>query len=263
METAEALPTAEQAQASPQQPMEAQAAPEGEAKPGNEAPAVEETAEQKRIKELERELSKKQRAIDRRTRQLYETRARMDLTSQREEVHNQNTADDSQPLSLTRAEIDKLVKAEAAKLAPTVAKQALEVEHQAKVVESLQKSVGGAEKFIELTNELAEVFDQGKQLAVLQAEDPAALLKYLTDPDNADEAEEIGRLDPIAAGRRLARIEAKLAAAPKPDPAPKASKAPAPLEQIRGRGQVTGMPDPKNAAAWIAWRNAEERAGRA
>lgn len=266
MELAEALPQAPEAQASQQQTIDPAQAPEDETKLEGEA-APELTPEQTRIKELERELVKKQRGIDRQTRKAYEWRARAEqggLTRTSNQVDNQNTADDSEVLSLTRAELEQKSLERARQLAPTLARQALEVEQQAKTVESLQRSVGGPEKFVELTNELAEVFDAQRQLAVLQAANPAALLKYLTDADNADEAEEIGRLDAISAGRRLAQIEAKLAATSKADTAPKASKAPAPLEAIRGRGPAgNGMPPPSNAAAWIAWRNAEERAGRA
>ena len=115
---------------------------------------------------------------------------------------------------------------------------------------------------MELTNELSEVFDAAKQLAVLDADDPAALLKYLTDPENADEAEEIGRLGDIAAGKRLARIEATLAAAPK-TPAKQISKVPAPIESIRGQGRpATGLSDEISADEWRKRRTAEVQARR-
>lgn len=256
METEVALPPAEQAQASDPNVIDTTAVeiPEGEAKPEGEA-RPEKTPEQ-------REIDRLRRGIDRRTKQLAEARAQIGLTRQPIADNNQQTADDSESLSLTRAELAKYVNAEALKLAPTLSKQALEVEQQSKIVKSLQASVGGQEKFIEMTNELAEVFDGSKQLAVLDADDPAALLKYLTDPENADEAEEIGRLSDIAAGKRLARIEAKLAALPK-TPAKQVSKAPAPLEEIRGMGTAQNPPDPSNEKAWRQWRNEQERKGRA
>lgn len=255
MENEVALPPVEQTQAS-DQPIEVQAAPEGEQKHEPEL-----TPEQKRIAELERDLAKKQRVIDKRTAKIYQYRAQLEqggLTRQPIQDNNRATADDSEPLSLTRAEFEAMSLERAKQLAPTLSRQALEVEQQTKVIKSLQQSLGGPEKFVEITNELADVFDEQKQLAVLESDDPAALLKYLTDPDNAEEAEEIGKLGPIAAGRRLAKIEAKLS---QPTPKPQVSKTPDPLEPMRAKGAANGMPDPKNTRAWMQWRNEQEAKG--
>ena len=263
METEVALPPAEQAQASDPNVMEATAreVPEGEAQPEGEAPP-EKTAIELRIEQLERDAKRAQKVIDKRTRQLYEARAQIPLTRPPIADNNGNNADDSAPLSLTRAELAQYVTAEATRIAPTLTKQALADEQAKKVVRSLQESVGGQEKFMAMTNELSEVFDANKQLAVLDADDPAALLKYLTDPENADEAEEIGQLGDIAAGKRLARIEATLAGLPK-TPAKQISKAPAPIESIRGQGRpATGLSDEISADEWRRRRTAEVQAKR-
>jgi hypothetical protein len=258
MENDVTLPQAEPAQASDTRTDEVSQVTEGEEKPAE----VEQTPEQKRIAELEKEIQRKNRVIDKRTRRVYEYRAQLEnlgLTQSRNQDNNRGTADDSETLSLTRAEFEAQSLARARELAPTLSRQAIEDERNAKVIQSLQKSVGGQEKFVEMTNELAEVFDAQKQLAVLGSDDPAALLKYLTDPDNADEAEEIGQLDAISAGRRLAKIEAKLTT---PKAGPQASKAPPPLEAIQARGASNnGMPNPSNTRAWMAWRNEQERKG--
>lgn len=263
MSDTEVMPGAQAAAAD--QPAATQAADpnaEGQTKVEGEGDQAkpEKTETELRMEQLERENKRMQRGIDRRTRQLAEARAQIGLT--RETLSAQNTdTDENEPLSLTRAELAKFVKAEAEKLAPTLGKQALEVEKQRASVQSLLKDVG-QDKFQELTDELAEVFDGPKQLAVLGAENPAALLKYLTDPANADESEEIGRLSAIDAGRRLARIEAKLAAE-SPKEKSKVSKAPEPLGEIRSQGaaQASMQPDPKNTRAWMAWRNEQERKG--
>ena len=231
--------------------------PEGEQP---EAPP-EKTPSELRIEQLERDAKRAQKVIDKRTRQLYEARAQIPLTRQSIGDNNVTNADDSAPLSLTRAELAQYVTAEAQRIAPTLSKQALADEQAKKVVKSLQESVGGQDRFMEMTNELAEVFDAKKQLAVLDADDPAALLKYLTDPENADEAEEIGQLGDIAAGKRLARIEATLATS-KP-PAKQISKAPAPIESIRGQGRpATGLSDEISADEWRRRRTAEVQARR-
>jgi hypothetical protein len=262
MDTEVALPPVEETQASDPNTIEttAREVPEGEQPEGDAQP--EKTPAELRIEQLERDNKRIQKAIDRRTRQLYEARAQIPLTRQPIADNNRPNADDSEPLSLTRAELDQYVTAEAKRIAPTLTKQALADEQAKKVVKSLQESVGGQDKFMELTNELSEVFDAAKQLAVLDADDPAALLKYLTDPENADEAEEIGRLGDIAAGKRLARIEATLAATPK-TPATQVSKAPAPIESIRGQGRpATGLSDEISADEWRRRRTAEVQARR-
>lgn len=259
MENEVAAPPAEQAQASDAIEVTAREVPNAEGAPE----AVELTPDQKRIAELERDNAKKQRVIDKRTAKNYQLRAQIEqggLTNNPIARNNGATADDSEVLSLTRAEFEAQSLARAKQLAPTLSRQALEVEQQTKVIRSLQESLGGQEKFVQITDELADVFDEQKQLAVLEADDPAALLKYLTDPDNADEAEEIGKLGPIAAGRRLAKIEAKLADTPKPKP--QVSKAPDPLTPVKAKGSSgNGQPDPSNTRAWMAWRNEQESKG--
>ena len=69
-------------------------------------------------------------------------------------------------------------------------------------------------------------------------------------------------MSPTQAGRAIARIEDKIAAAGKAGK-PKPSNAAAPLEAPRnGAGKTSSMPDPSNTKAYIAWANAQERAQR-
>ena len=97
--------------------------------------------------------------------------------------------------------------------------------------------------------------------AIFEADDPKAVIEFLTDPDNADEAERIARLSPLQAGKAIAKLEVKLAE-DKAKAKPKASNAPRPIEAVRGGGVPKGMPDPSNTKAYIAWANAQERAVR-
>lgn len=186
----------------------------------------------------ERALKRAERKIDRLVRQREELRARLhsgaDLRSEPIGDTNQKPTDDSDTLSLSRAELAALVKQEAAKLAPTIKQQSDEMERNRAVAGSLVKE-WGAEVFAERTNDLAEVFDANKQLLVLGSKAPAALIEYLTDEDNADEAEAIGRMPIGMAGYALAEIAHKIKqskAADKPQP----SKAATPLEAVRGQG---------------------------
>lgn len=238
-------------------PVNGETKPEGEAKPDAEA-KPEKTPEQREIERL-------RRGIDRRTRQLAEARAQQP-NAQQKETHS--PADDSEPLSLTRAQIQEMVTAEARKLAPTLREEAAESERRHGVLESLAKT-WGQEKFDEVSSDLDDVFGgltdrSGRPKpaieAVFESDSPAAVIEWLTDPDNADEAERISRLSAAQAGRAIAKLELTITAtkaAGKPQP----SKAPAPLEAVRGQGSVTGAPDPSNTKAWIQWRNEQERKG--
>ncbi len=223
----------------------------------------------------ERERQRMQRGIDRRTRQLAEARAeaqylREQLTNGAKSNNNQPTVDDSEPLSLTRAEIQELVKAEAAKLAPTLREEALEAERRTSVVQSLAKT-WGQEKFDEVSSDLDEAFGgltdrsgrpKPAMEAVFEADEPAKLIEYLADPDNHDEAERISKMGAVQAGRAIAKLEARLSSeTPKAKTKVEVSKAPEPLEAVRGKGSVSTAPDPSDTKGWIRWRNEQERKG--
>lgn len=237
---------------------------EGESPKVEEQPKPEKTPEQ-------REIDRLRRGIDRRTRQLAEERARnsqRDLTNSQKDVNYPQSADDSEPLSLTRAQLREMVKAEAAQLAPTLRTEAAEAERRASVVQSLAKT-WGQEKFDEVASDLDDAFGgltdrSGKPKpaieAVFEADEPAKVIEWLSSPDNIDEAERISKLSAVQAGKAIAKLEAKLSADAAKDK-PKASKAPAPLEAVRGQGAVSGMPDPSDTKKWIAWRNEQERKG--
>ena len=74
------------------------------------------------------------------------------------------------------------------------------------------------------------------------------------DPDNADEAASISKMNALQAGRAIAKIELKIAAA-KSNAKPKPSNAPAPIEPVRGGG-VAMEKDPAQMtdAEFAAWR---------
>jgi len=224
----------------------------------------------------ERERQRMQRGIDRRTRQLAEAkaeaaqaRAQLEaLTRGAQQRDNATKQDDSEPLTLTREQLQEFVKAEAAKLAPTLKEQNAEVERRQGVVQSLAKT-WGQERFNELSSDLDDAFggltdSSGRPKpameAVFESDEPAKVIEYLADPENADEADRIARMSAIQAGKAIARLEDKLkadAAKAKPQP----SKQPPPLESVRGQGGAPGAPDPSDTKAWIRYRNEQERKG--
>jgi hypothetical protein len=209
----------------------------------------EKSPEQRRIDQL-------QRAVDRKTRQLAEFRAREGLSRQQQAPDNRASADDSEPLSLSRAELDELVNKRAAELAPTLSEQAAEAKRRKGVVEGLAKT-WGQERFDELASDLDDSFggladSHGRPKpateAVFEADDPKAVIEYLADPEHHDESEAIARMSAVHAGRAIARLEDRLKAE-KAKAKPKVSNAPAPLEPVRGAGPAkTALADLEGAA---------------
>ena len=202
----------------------------------------------------EREKIRMQRGIDRRTRQLAEARAERDayqrqlseLTNQSIGAHNDNDGNDSEPLSLTRKQLAELVKAEASKLAPTLRTQEAEAEHRQSVVSSLAKA-WGQEKFDEIASDLDDAFgglrdSSGRPKpatdAVFVADNPQRVIEWLANPDNIDDAERMAKLNAAQAGKEIAKLEARFSEADA-KAKPKESKAPAPLESVKGRSPST------------------------
>jgi len=227
--------------------------PEGEeAKPEGEA-KKEKTHE-------EREIARLRRRVDNLTRQKYEMQSRATTPLHESENTRDNAQQqaDSDELKLTRADLNALIKKEAERLAPSIKQQAAEEEHRAKAVSGLVKE-WGADKFRELTDDLAAVFGSNKQLAVLETDNPRAVIEYLTDPDNADEADAIEAMSEFKAGRAIAAIERKLSEA---KPKPQASNAPRPIEPVRGQGGASKDPANMTDAEFAAMRRKQIAARR-
>lgn len=212
----------------------------------------------------QRELARAQRRIDSLTRQKYELRAQ--LQQQPAQAAQQQSSDDDEPITLTRAEMQRQVEERAARLAPSMAQQTDEVKRRGDIVASLEKD-WGAEKFSNLASDLDDAFSgladrSGKPKpatdAIFEADNPKAVIEYLTDPDNADEAERISTLSAVQAGKAIAKLEMKLEAE-KSKGKPKPSNAPKPLEAVKGGGVPNGMPDPSDTKAYIKWANEREK----
>lgn len=202
---------------------------------------------------LEKELAKERRRINNLVRQREEARARaqqLEAEFQRLRPASDNASiETGDEVTLTREQLKQLVQEHAKRIAPEISSQAAQQKELVAAASKLQKELGSDWQAV--TEDLASLMGDDLQLAVLSADAPAELARYLTDPDNADEAEAIGRMSPIQAGRAFAKIEAKLAAkASKPE----ASKAPAPLDSVRGSGKSIGNA-PSDTRAYIEWAN--------
>jgi hypothetical protein len=219
----------------------------------------------------QREIERLRKGIDRKTRQREQARAETEmlrqqlagLTPRQIARDNQDTADDSQPLSLTRAELAEYVKSEAQRLAPTLAEQRSEEQRRQGVLSSLAKT-WGQDKFDEIAGDLDAAFDGLKTAgggpkpaieAVFESDDPAKIIEYLADPEHADEAEAISRMSAAQAGRAIARLESKIAS-----DKPQVSKAPKPIEAVRGAGPVAKDPSRMTDKEFAAWRREQIKA---
>jgi hypothetical protein len=231
---------------------------EGEGKEPETEAKKEKTPEQ-------REIDRLRRRVDNLTRQKYELKASAPAAAQQQ----QSSQADDEPVTLTRAELQRQIEAQARQLAPSMTEQQAEVERRHGVVTSLAKD-WGPEKFDTLSAELDEAFGglvdrsgtpKPATDAIFHADNVKAVIEYLTDPDNADEADRISKMTAVQAGRAIAKLEGKLEVE-KSKAKPKPSNAPSPLEPARGGGVPNGMPDPSNTKAYIAWANAQERAQR-
>lgn len=226
-------------------------------------------AEQQKEKTAEqREMARMRRRIDSLTRQKYQLQAAATPAHQQQQQHADEN--DDEPVSMTRSEMQRHIAEQAKQLAPALTQQRAVAEKREGIVASLEKA-WGAEKFNTLASDLDDVFDgladrsgapKPATDAIFESDNPKGLIEYLTDPDNVEEAERIATMSPTQAGRAIARIEDKIAAAGKAGK-PKPSNAAAPLEAPRnGAGKTSSMPDPSNTKAYIAWANAQERAQR-
>lgn len=223
----------------------------------------------------QRERERMQRGIDRKTRQAAEARAeaaalRRELDNLRANTQapNNGSKDEDEPVSLSRAELNEMVKREAEKLAPTLKEQQAEIEHRRGIVEGLAREFG-QERFDALAADLDEALGgladrSGKPRpatdAIFEADDPKAVIEYLADEDNAEDAEKLARMNPVQAGKFIARLEDRLAAQ-KAANKPQASNAPKPLEPIRGQGGVKAEPDTSKwtDAQWAEHRRSQRK----
>lgn len=269
-----ALPTGGNAEASAQADSSAAAADNTEASTAatgaEEGHPNEKHADQTEKKEKtpeQREIERLRRRLDNKTRQVYELRAQTEQRGGQPQPNTQQAAADDEPVTLTRAELQRQIEEQAQRLAPTISEQRAEGQRRQGIVESLAKE-WGQEKFDDIAAELDDAFGgladrSGKPKpatdAIFESDDPKGVIEYLTA--HPDEAEKLSSMHASRAGREVARIEAKLESDKVASKA-KPSKAPAPIESARGGGVPNGMPDPSNTKAYIAWANAQERAKR-
>jgi len=232
--------------------------------------ASEEKAEEPAKKEKtpeERERARMQRRIDNLTKKYHATNAELEQYRLRNtEKPATKAAYNEESLTLTRAELQQMIEKEAKTLAPTIKAQQAVAEQRQSILKSIEKD-WGAEKFNSVAEELDSAFGglavngvpRPATDAIFESENPKAVIEYLADPDNADEAEKMAAMNPVQAGRAIAKLEAKLAVAK-----PVVSKAAKPIEAIRSTGtQGKSILDSTiSDDEWMKRRNAQIKARR-
>lgn len=234
-----------------------QAEPEGGDKPDDKQDEPEQSVEDK-LKALQRRYERAEKKIQKLYAQREEARTKARLfesqpsrLTESEDGDTNQPAADSDTLSVSRADLQKLIQAEAKRLAPVLSQQEALTETRSRSALALRQELGD-ERFLQLTEDLADIFpSHDAQFAVLEVEAPRAVLEYLTDPEHEAEARGIARLPSVAQGIALAKLSVKLA-----KPKPEASKAPPPVERQRDAGGrfAQGYSPNMSDAEYAAWR---------
>lgn len=185
-----------------------------------EAKPTEKTAEQKELERLRRQVTKSHRTQGRMHQETVELRERLAQLEQKQAgMTDGETA---------KAEVDPV------KLAREIAT----IERVTEKANAVAKD--GNKRFSDFTEALTTLREEAGDLftskglptpigeAILEADDPAALIHFLGSNDEL--AAELEGLSPAALGRRIAKFEARMAAEPKPKPASKAAEPIAPLK---------------------------------
>lgn len=153
--------------------------------------------------------------------------------------------EDAKPL--TEEDIDRIASQRANDMVrrQSVAQRANAVLESGKGLEGFDAAVNAVAEEVPFTNARGQPTPFIE--AVLDSDDPAALLHYLGN--NPDEAADFADLSPAQIGRRLAKLEVKLASEPKKKP----SAAPKPLSPVTPKAGGSGEPsDGDSVEDWVA-----------
>lgn len=204
--------------------------------------------------DADKSLRRMQRRVDRVTAARYQAEARaQQLEEQLARYQQQAQPEEGERQSIDPARMDEIVSQKARE----IARVEQVAERSNKAFESGVKSFGEAFKA-----SVAAVIDEAGPLidpkglptslgeAILDSDEPAKLLHYLGQ--NPDAAESLRGLTAAQLGRRIERIEASMK-----QPGTTPSKAPKPLEPIKGRGEVSKDPTEMSDKEFAAWRKAQ------
>lgn len=213
--------------------------PEGEE--SEAATEQQESEESKRLRGVEKRIGRVLRKAS-------DAAARADFYQQKyEESTRQQRAEDND-VPMTRADLES-------------AFAQLQLEQSEK--QKADRLNSKFEKAIESDPDFADALDSSD---VIFSDDQLNVIKDTIDESNhgielakylakhPDEQERLSGLSPIQIARELGKLEIKAVAAAKP----KQSNAPRPLESVKGSASASS-PSPDDTAAWIRWRNEQQK----
>lgn len=257
----------EGATAPPEQQTAGDAPPQGDEAEGADQPKGEGedklTPEQRTIRKLESRISRltaKRGGTERENeilrQELDQARRQLQAASQQGEGSDESGETKPKGKALTEADIDRIANERATELQRqrSIGTRVTKVLEAGSKLEGFNAAVDAVAEVVPFTDRKGQPTPFIE--AVLDADDPAAVLKHLGD--NPDEAEELADLTPAQLGRRLAKLEDRLKQGAK-----KTSAAPKPLATV-GNNNAGAEPDPSRMtdAQFNAWRRKQIEAKR-
>lgn len=214
---------------------------DGGQEPGSEDAKEEKSPEQRELERLRRQLTKRDRT---------QGKLHQELQQARERLAQIETAE---PKEQTRESVDPVVLAREIALVEKVTEKSNLI-HK----DGTKRFPDFMEAVTAVQEELGPLFDQkGRPAPVMEAvmdsEKPADLLHFLGK--NPDLASELEGLTPAQLGRRIERLETRMAEQAKP----KTSGAPKPLEPVRGGASDNELRSDLSTEEWMRRREAQLR----
>ena len=215
----------------------------------NEASTPETDAKPEAADDADKSLKRLQRRIDRVTAARYQAEAEARQLREQLQQYSQRETPTQEEQQIRPEDIERIANERAKQIREleTVSKRSHEIR------DALVKEVGQGS----LSQILAAVTEEAGPLAhedgrwtplgeaIADSEQPAKLLAYLGK--NPEAAESLQGLTAAQLGRRIARMEAEMST-------PKPSKAPRPLDPIKGQSEVTKDPAEMSDKEFAAWR---------
>lgn len=245
-----------------QAPEEAANKPEVAEPESNEAQQPEQTNEQPEQGDADKSLKRLQRRVDRVTAARYQAEAEARQLREALARYQQTEApqQEQEEVTVKPEDVERIANERAAHIA-----EAQQVDRRgAEITKQLLKIAGSNDAVHAIVSAVIEeagpLVDSrtGRWTALGEAldasESPAELLSYLEK--DLDAAASLRGLSAARLGRRVAAIEAEMAAK---KAAPARSKAPSPLEPVKSTTAGSNEPNIKDTAAWIAWKNKQDR----
>lgn len=207
-----------------------------------------------KAEDRDKSIQRMNRRMDRITAARYQAEARAQELERKLAQYEQRDRPEAEAQQIRPEDIERIATERALQLREMEAV----VERSRAIRDALVKEVGqdNLPKLLEVVTEEAGPLVREDQRwtplgeAIADSDDPAKLIAYLGQ--NPEAAESLRGLSAAQLGRRIARIELQMKA-----PEPKPSKAPKPLEPLKGSADIQKDPTEMSQAEFTAWRRSQ------